>query len=130
MSDSHDFFEVGDGYRASELFRVGEQYRINVTVTAVDDGSDQNDGDDTRVETDRGFFTATEMREYAEPLDVTLELCAVVWLPQTVSSDSPRRWAIADQAIATNDCRLARKDGNGWVYHPDEHACAAWVIPV
>lgn len=65
-----NFYEVGDGYRASTLYPVGSTWKITVdcpgviageilTVISVNDGTN-GDADDTVIETDNGCYTATE----------------------------------------------------------------------
>lgn len=64
MFESADFYEVGDGYRASRLYPVGSTWKVMIgcpgvivgeilTIISVDDGTN-GDADDTCIMTDNG----------------------------------------------------------------------------
>lgn len=83
---ANEFYEVGDGYRASELFPVDSLWYVNadlpgveygeiVRVYSVDDGSN-GEHDNTRVETSNGCYTALEALELFES---AARLEAVIW---------------------------------------------------
>lgn len=77
---SNVFFEIGDGYRASEIYSVGSQWRINTdfpgtpqvgdiaTVLFVEDGTSDSLHDDTCIKTNTGCFTASEAEQFLESL--------------------------------------------------------------
>lgn len=61
--------------------------------------------------------------------EARLDLQAIVRLPEEVPGDGSLRWTMATETLAAHGLQLSRQ-GNGWKYYPEAHACVAMVEPI
>lgn len=66
-------------------------------------------------------------REIAEERpEALLDLQAIVRLPEKVPGDGRQRWSVASATLEIHGLRLSRQ-GHGWKYYAEAHACVAMV---